>query len=77
MTMDNDRDRNGVKTRPGDNNRTWVLGALAILALVSVLFWTFSGGRTNVANNTGDPNTGSVTAPAPAGPAAGTAPARP
>jgi hypothetical protein len=62
----NDRNRSILKTRPGDNNRTWILSAFAILALIGVLFWSFSGDDSNTVGADGDTSTGSASRPAPA-----------
>ena len=66
MTMHNDRDRNILKSRTRDSNMTWVLGALAALAVLGLLIWALSGDNTNTAGTGGDTTTGSASRPAPA-----------
>ena len=65
-----------ISTRRDGSSMSWLLGALAVVALLGVLFWSMSGPST-VATNRGDVNTGTTTtrtAPVPAAPAT---PARP
>lgn len=72
------RDRDVGMRRDG-GVMSWLLGALAVAALLGVVFWSMSGPST-VATNRGDVNTGTTTtrpAPAPAAPAAPATPARP
>ena len=59
------RDSTYVDRPVRDNTMSWVLGALAVVALLGVLFWSF-GGDTNTASTRTDTNTGAVTRTAPA-----------
>jgi hypothetical protein len=59
-----------------DQSGTWGLAALAVLVLLGVMLWAFSGGQ-NTASNPGDTNTGAVTRPAPAPANPAPAPSRP
>ena len=62
-----------------ENYMTWLLGALAAIAFLGIMFWAFTGDPTTTASNPRDTNTGEVTRsePAPANPAPGGAPSRP
>ena len=58
---------------------SWLVGILAVAALLGFVIWSMSGPST-VATNRGDVNTGTTTtrtAPAPTAPAAPATPARP
>ncbi len=64
--------RTDTTVRPRDNTKSWMLGIVAALALLGIMFWAFSGDNANTARTGGDTNTGSVTrtAPTPAAPGA-------
>ena len=71
------RDRHVVA--PRSNMMSWLLGALAVAALLGVVIWSMSD-NTNVARTGTDINTGTATtrtAPTPQTPAAPATPARP
>jgi hypothetical protein len=55
-----------------DDTMKWVLGAVALIALLGVIFWSTADNNSPTVRNNTDTNTGSVsrTAPAPGDPQA-------
>ncbi|HEX2216757.1 MAG TPA: hypothetical protein VHG27_08735 [Xanthobacteraceae bacterium] len=78
--MQNDPGRRGTRVvdRAGNNMMAWVLGALAAIAVLGLVFWAINNNDTTTATGTGATNTGTATqTDRTPGTGGGTAPSQP
>ena len=68
MSVHNNKNRPSHPMTRQSNVTGWVLGGLALFAVLALIMWG-TGGNNNTASTSKDANTGTVTAPAPATPA--------